>query len=315
MGIRAIAFILVVTGLAGFLLPFWIGVFGDLEEVELPLSTIDDIAISEDGELFFAISFLARVQQYSSDGKFLRGFDVSTAGGMFCLALTNEQLEAHIARRNAYDTFNLKGKPIRENSPADYVSMRNICQLDPQIELANYGLTSVSIKLKEETAPIIINRKLWHYLVLHPFASWFMFVIGLFLFPEWRHGVFSMMRRPPPGSQGAKPGSAILIVIDAILNLILSLYILAFATVFLFILGLFPSGDHGPNIFTIALGVGVIAFSLNAIYRIWTDYNEHVRFFPGQWIEVGPIRFVALKALPIVLVIAFIYFIFFSANK
>lgn len=105
MIIRLVSAFLVLLGAAGFFMPFWIGAVPDADQIEFPLSEISDIAISDDGELYIAASFLGRVQRYSSNGEFISGIDVDAAGGLFCLDIDGDELKVSAARRDAADVF------------------------------------------------------------------------------------------------------------------------------------------------------------------------------------------------------------------
>lgn len=313
MVIRYIALFFTVLGAAGFFFPFWIGLFGALENVELPLSTVDDIAVSTEGDVFIANSFLGRVHKYSPEGKFLHSFVVDAGGGLICLVSTAQHLEVHAARRDAFDTFDFNGNSIRQNSPSHSADFSDHCDLDQKIDYVSHQITFTSIKLSEKDTPIVIRKRIWHYLVFNPFVSWLTFVIGLFLFPEWREGVFSRLKRPK-GSQLARPTSIALKVVDAILNVFLTVYVILIAKIFSVIFLAFGAATGADSIILVAIKVFFIAYALNGIFRIWTNYNEFIRNpnpFGEHWIEIGPIRFMAIKAATVVLLPTFIYFTFF----
>jgi hypothetical protein len=52
---------------------------------------------------------------------------------------------------------------------------------------------SVQVRYIDNRPPLIIERRPWHLLALHPFQSWLMFMVGLFLMSWWREGVLRSM--------------------------------------------------------------------------------------------------------------------------
>lgn len=196
MVIRLIAITLVLIGAAGFFMPFLVGfVSDDPERLELPLAEISDIAVSADNELFFALMFAGRIQKYSGSGEFIDSFDVDSAGGHFCLDLAGDRLTVSVARRDAADEYDLSGSLIHKNIPVDESRFETSCKFDSKIRSIGYAFDRITLSFADGAAPVIIKRKLWHYLAPGPFVSWAIFMVGLILFPEWRRGVIRMMRK------------------------------------------------------------------------------------------------------------------------
>jgi len=120
MLIRLFAISLVIIGAAGFVAPFWIGAaIKDAGAIEMPLVEIEDVAVSGNNRLFFALTHLGRIQIYDGTGKFLRNFPVDNSSGAFCLDLVGDRLTAYVARRDAADEFDLDGRSIRLNTQID----------------------------------------------------------------------------------------------------------------------------------------------------------------------------------------------------
>lgn len=56
------------------------GVLGDMEDLELPLAKATSIAVDRKGRIYCAGAMYERIQVYSGDGAFLRGWRVETTG-------------------------------------------------------------------------------------------------------------------------------------------------------------------------------------------------------------------------------------------
>ncbi len=317
MFIRMIAFILVVIGAAGFFMPFWIGaVVSDLSKLELPLSEVSDVAVSEDGEIYFALTFLGRIQKYSASGEFIQGLDVDSGGGQFCLTLAERELAVYVARRDAVDKYDLAGNVIRLNAPIDENTYRKSCIWDERVRSIDYSINKVSVLLSDANEPISIRRRLWHCFAPGPFASWLIFVVGLTLIPEWRRAVFSAFPRKKILPADAKPKGRILKFANFVLNLIFTLYALALTAIgLLIIVATTGFGSSGFTVFTAALGGVFVLFSFFWIYKLWTSYDGEIRLAPGISFEVGPAGAVAWKAFVLALLAAFIFSVFYFGEK
>lgn len=191
MLIRALALLLIVVGAAGFLAPFWLG--PSANSIELPLVEIEDVA-AEDDRLFFALMHLGHVQVYARDGTFIRNFHVDNAGGAFCLDGTDGKLTVAVARRDAADTLDLDGRPIQLNAPITEEQYSATCARDPDLRAVDESLADVTVFFADGRPPLTIKRRWWHYLAYGPFASWFLFALGLILWPEWRRAIWKRIR-------------------------------------------------------------------------------------------------------------------------
>lgn len=195
MFVRLISIALIVVGAAGFVAPFWIGAaFDDIGAVELPLVEINDVAVSDDGRVFFALNHLGRIQAHAPDGKFLRNFRVDNAGGSFCIDVAGDQLTASVARRDALDEFDLNGAPIRLNTPISDEQYDIACRRDPGIRFLDESFEAVTVAFADGRAPLKLQRKWWHYFAYGPIGSWLVLVAGLLLWPEWRHAILKRIR-------------------------------------------------------------------------------------------------------------------------
>lgn len=191
MLIRIVAILLVIVGAAGFTAPFWIDVaIKDVGGIEMPLVQIEDVAVSADNRVFFALTHLGRIQVYDRSGRFVRNFPINNSGGVFCLDLVDDRLKVYVARRDVADEFDLDGRSIRLNAPIDEKQYSAACRSDARVRSVESTFGAVTVALADGHPPLTFQRKWWHYLAFGPFGSWLMFVVGLFLWPEWRRAIF-----------------------------------------------------------------------------------------------------------------------------
>lgn len=312
MFVRLIAALVVLIGAAGFLMPFWIGSVPGIYNVELPLSDISDVAISNEGDLFFANTHQGRIQIYSRSGEFIRGIDVKSAGGLFCIDLHESELKVSVARRDAADILDLSGKIVRTDIPINEEDFRASCEKDAQFDAR---LDRAIVSLAGAVDPITIKRKTWHYLALSPFASWATFVAGLALFPEWRRAVLTAFKRRKREQPRALP-TGVLKVANTIVNLLYTAYIFIFTAAGIFILvASLGSGDPLTMIIGAAFGLIFVGFSSYGIYKVWATFDDEIVLAPGISFQSGPAGIVAWKAFGILLVYGFIFCVFYFGEK
>ena len=192
MLIRLLSAALIVIGLAGFVAPFWIGSVKSIGAIELPLVEIEDVAVAHDKRIYFALMHLARVQVYAGDGRFIRNFPVASAGGAFCIDVTDDRLTVTVARRDAADDYDLDGNPIGRDRFITEEQYYDTCRRDPRLRSVDWTVSEVTLTLANGNR-LTFARQPWHYLALGPFWSWLMFAIGLILLPGWRRGILRRM--------------------------------------------------------------------------------------------------------------------------
>ena len=192
--LSCIGVVLALTGITGFLMPFILGsAFKDDTSIELPLAMVEDVAVSATGDVYFALMHSGRVQRYSASGRFLGSFEVRSAGGAFCIVINDGALQVHVARRDVTDLHDLSGRLLREHVSPDTGIKYFPCRGDPQVAGVSSDWRSVQVRYIDNRPPLIIERRPWHLLALHPFQSWLMFMVGLFLMSWWREGVLRSM--------------------------------------------------------------------------------------------------------------------------
>lgn len=192
--IRLLSIVLFVIGVAGFAAPFWIESVKGIETIELPLAEIEDVAIAHDNRIYFALMHLARVQVYLGNGRFIGSFAVENRGGAFCLDTEGDRLTVAVARRDAFDVFDLDGKLLNRNLMITGGGYAQACRPDPRIRSVDWAIREATLNFTDGRR-LVFARQFWHYLALGPFWSWLLFILALFLWPEWRRGILEQMRR------------------------------------------------------------------------------------------------------------------------
>ena len=198
MFIRIFSGILILLGGVGFTLPHELGkVLTGLKndhEIELRLSDIEDVALTDDGHLVFALAYAGRLQVYSPSGEFRRSFGVDAKGGGFCLKIKDDLIRVEIGRGRTTSHYTIDGTLIAADVGADEPREPFGCSPSPGIQDWKGSFSRVEVMLAEGEEPVTIRRRPWHHIARGPGGAWLMAMIGLFLFPEWRNAVFAMFR-------------------------------------------------------------------------------------------------------------------------
>ncbi|MEM9495479.1 MAG: hypothetical protein AAGA09_05710 [Pseudomonadota bacterium] len=317
MFLRILGVLLSTIGAAGFFMPFWIGlIFGDAYELEMPLTEISDVVMSENGDLYFALTFTSRVQKYSSDGNFEKNFKINAVGGFFCLEIIENDLVVYVARRGVVDRYDLDGNAISKNNPFDGYVYREKCKRSERIVDVKSTLEEVTVSLTDAQNPIVIERQPWHFIAFGPFISWLTFAIGLFLIPEWRHPIFSALTRSRELNEDARPEGAFLKAANIVLNFLYTLYGLIFTTIGGgMVLYATRIDDAGSAALTGVLGALFVVSSIRWIYSIWTDYDSSIAVAPGIELDVGPAGLVAWKAFGLLILSGFIFAVLYIVES
>lgn len=193
MFIRLLSAALFIIGFAGFVAPFWLGSVKGIETLELPLAAIEDVAVAPDGRIYFALMHLGRVQVYNHGARFIRNVPVENRGGAFCLDIDGSRLTVAMARRDAYDVFDLEGLLLSRDTKITDRRYAEACRPDPHIKSVDWAVSEITLNFADGHR-LVFPRQLWHYLALGPFWSWLMLAIALFLWPEWRRGILRQFR-------------------------------------------------------------------------------------------------------------------------
>lgn len=85
-----------------------------LQDFCFPLSTVEDVAVDRDGQVYVALAYYGRIQIYDKSGKFIRGIFVDAHGGAFCLNFDKEgHIEITTAKGQKEITMDRNGKILK----------------------------------------------------------------------------------------------------------------------------------------------------------------------------------------------------------
>jgi len=180
MFFRLLSAVLFFIGLAGFTAPLWLGSVKGIETIELPLSHIDDVAVAPDGRIYVAVMHIGRVQVYDSTASFMRNINIENRGGAFCVEIADDQLTVAVARRDAYDVFDLDGRLLSRDTKITDRRYAEACRRDPRIKSVDWSVNEVILNFADGNR-LNVARQPWHYLALGPFWSWLTLFIALVL--------------------------------------------------------------------------------------------------------------------------------------
>jgi len=87
------------------------------EQIRLPMSSLTGVAIDKDNYLYIASRTYGRVQKYTQDGSFVKGWFVNTNGAFFNIWIDDKDfLHAIIARGGGHMIFDLDGNLISDEA-------------------------------------------------------------------------------------------------------------------------------------------------------------------------------------------------------
>ena len=88
---------------------------------ELPLGDLQGIAVDSDGNIYCGVQYYSRVQVYDSEGNYIRGTFIDSAGGAFRIRINpDDQLEVATARNDKLYRFGKGGTLLTELSDVGY---------------------------------------------------------------------------------------------------------------------------------------------------------------------------------------------------
>lgn len=115
---RAIERALIVVGVLMFLgglalncASYFLPYFSRIQEanVEFPFSILEDVAVDARGRIYVADPFYHRIQKYSADGVFERGWKVQTSGAFALRTTAQDRVVVATARGNKRLTYDCDG--------------------------------------------------------------------------------------------------------------------------------------------------------------------------------------------------------------
>jgi len=158
--------------------------------MRLPLGTLEDVAVAGDGRIYCAIPFGARIQVYSEDGKFLRGWFVNCAGKKFDIRVDSEGLihvftGGHVEQHYVFDRTGRLLESAKIGSIDDMVLSEKIIRGKPQDALGNvYETRSENwrpqvVRVAPDGAEsVAVWDPLYLWPVMGPLQSWLCIFLG-----------------------------------------------------------------------------------------------------------------------------------------
>lgn len=157
---NVLALLLIASFLTGFVLSSLILQFPNVQlaDIDFPLSSPSALAVERNGNIVVASGFYGRIQVYSSEGRFLRGFFYPGEGGNVRIVCDrNGQYLVYVARENLEYVFSGNGHLLAKrqfgtpfsNLPNPYfcksinsavVNLRNV-DLNPRVDVTYPDLT------------------------------------------------------------------------------------------------------------------------------------------------------------------------------
>ncbi len=104
-------FIFGIGGLSSLPKPLQAGLISS--KVQCPLSHLNGIAIDRNGRIYLAIQGYSRIQVYTNQGDFSKGWFINARGAFFDIWIDDDLLHAVIARRGGHEVYDLNGQLLK----------------------------------------------------------------------------------------------------------------------------------------------------------------------------------------------------------
>ncbi len=192
--VRTVAALFLAIGSIGFFAGFLVGnVVKFPEGFELPLGELKGIAVDSDGNIYCGTWYYSRVQVYDSEGNYIRGTFVDSAGGAFRIKINrNDELEVATARNDKLYRFGKEGTLVTELSDAhhyfDEFGEIGETQYHDKSQNATYQirwslLSAYVVKKSASRDTKVIVRTPFHkWLFQGPNPAWFFLLVGALMF-------------------------------------------------------------------------------------------------------------------------------------
>jgi len=163
------------------------------EKTQFPIANLSGIAIDNEGRTYLAIRAYGRIQVYSSEGDFIKGWFVDTEGGDFNIWIEDDHL-IHVCTRmtDRHDVFDSSGQLIENIEITSYDEEKRLFKkaggLKEQDAFGNtYVIQNrkwfpkvVKTNLNGLDAPLI--KSPYHFWLMYPpLAAWLIFATGLIM--------------------------------------------------------------------------------------------------------------------------------------
>ena len=197
---NTVSFSFIIIGSIGFLGGFLVSLRVLDYTKELPLSAVENIEVSNNGNIYLGLHFYGKIQVYNEEGKFLMNWDVQNQGGSFKFDIVGDTILIASINNDKFTKHDLKGNIISQEKSSEayfniqdsrffFDSTRNTTYeiksgLFPKIEKSN---NSGKITLIE--MPILLE------IFKGPFPAWLLFITGLVMrFSLNRRNIFEQIK-------------------------------------------------------------------------------------------------------------------------
>ena len=155
---------------------------------ELPLGDVKSIAVDSQGRIYCAVEMYSRVQQYDSDGRFLRSWLVPANRGTFRLRVNDtDELEVYVSRGSTLFTFDAEGRLVRSSGVEpdifhEFAERTAMLPGGEELKVSRCRLVRCIVErdVQGNNHPLIVSRPEW--LVAEPIPAWLLFAGGLTLY-------------------------------------------------------------------------------------------------------------------------------------
>lgn len=187
--IRTVGLVALSAGLVGFFSTFFCGlglcrwVPGN---VALPLSTVESIAVDSKGRIYCALAAHGRIQQYSANGRYLRGWWIDTSGGFFKLKVDSDRLVVQTARTGLRYVFDGNGKLLSQKrlnaSLDDFRDGPHVDSAGNRYSVANPDLfPRITKKSRSDHSQVLVSIPIYLWPLSGPLPGWLSVAIGIML--------------------------------------------------------------------------------------------------------------------------------------
>ena len=158
---------------------------------EMPLGDLDGIAVDSKGNLYCASQFYSRVQKYDSNGRFLLGWPIDCAGGIFRIRMTrNDELEVVTARKDMYyrfspqgellEAWHTDGKLFHHFGPS---SSSECSGADGTVYQVHYQWLSPSVVKVDPSGKrtTVVSTPFRKWIIMGPYPAWLFLMAGVLI--------------------------------------------------------------------------------------------------------------------------------------
>jgi hypothetical protein len=181
-GFRLLAGTVGVLAMTSFFAPWYMHLLPNdwLARIELPNAALEGVAPDREGDVFIASTVFSRIQKYSRDGVFERGWFVGSGGSVLALRFeAPATIKVCGARMKHVELFDTDGRRQAQISrePCNYAEFR---RQPPGAHRLRTEL-SPSVVVDDENGSIrfTVAPSLLMFLLWHPFVPWVVLVVTM----------------------------------------------------------------------------------------------------------------------------------------